>query len=142
MPRRAGVTYTAREASVDEQGRKRVLVVDDDIDVLKAMMRLLEEHATVKVALGAEAALEHMIKAKEDGIIFEAVIVDFTMKGPNGAWLLRNVRDKFPDCERILVSGHSYMDLANFLDPGLVHRFLEKPLDFDELIEAVTSEEN
>jgi DNA-binding NtrC family response regulator len=125
---------------VDEQGRKRVLVIDDDIVVLGAMMRLLEEHVTVEVALGAEAALEHMIKARENGKIFETVIVDFTMKGPNGAWLLRNVRDKFPDCERILVSGHSYMDLANFLDPGLVHRFLEKPLDFDDLIEAVSAE--
>ena len=126
---------------MDEQGRKRVIVVDDDIDVLKAMMRLLEDHASVKVALGAEAALEHMQKAEaEDEIYYDAVIVDFTMKGPNGAWLLRHVRDKYPDCERILVSGHSYMDLANFLDPGLVQRFLEKPLDFDELIEAVAGE--
>lgn len=126
---------------MDEQGRKRVIVVDDDIDVLKAMMRLLEDHASVKVALGAEAALEHMVKSREDGVLFDAVIVDFTMKGPNGAWLLRQVRDKFPDTERILVSGHSYMDLANFLDPGLVQRFLEKPLDFDELIDAVASED-
>lgn len=126
---------------MDEQGRKRVIVVDDDIDVLKAMMRLLEDHASVKVALGAEAALEHMVKSREDGVVFDAVIVDFTMKGPNGAWLLRQVRDKFPDTERILVSGHSYMDLANFLDPGLVQRFLEKPLDFDELIDAVASED-
>jgi DNA-binding NtrC family response regulator len=126
---------------VDEQGRKRVIVVDDDIDVLKAMMRLLEDHASVKVALGAEAALEHMQKAEaEDKIYYDAVIVDFTMKGPNGAWLLRHVREKYPECERILVSGHSYMDLANFLDPGLVQRFLEKPLDFDELIEAVADE--
>lgn len=127
---------------MDEQGRKRVLIVDDDTEVLKAMMRMLEEHVTVKVALGAEAALEQMVKSKDEGILFEAVIVDFTMKGPNGAWLLRNVRDKFPDCERILVSGHSYMDLANFLTPGLLHRFLEKPLDFDKLIGAVTSDEN
>lgn len=126
---------------VDEQGRKRIIVVDDDIDVLKAMMRLLEDHASVKVALGAEAALEHMQKTEaQEKIYYDAVIVDFTMKGPNGAWLLRHVRDKYPDCERILVSGHSYMDLANFLDPGLVERFLEKPLDFDELIEAVVDE--
>ncbi len=81
-----------------------------------------------------------MDKAAEDGIKFDVVIVDFTMRGPNGAWLLRHVRDKYPECERILVSGHSYMDLTNFLDPGLVQRFLEKPLDFDELIDAVSEE--
>ena len=126
---------------MDEEGQKRVIVVDDDIEVLKSMMRLLEDHASVKVALGAEAALEHMDKAAEDGISFDTVIVDFTMRGPNGAWLLRHVRDKYPECERILVSGHSYMDLTNFLDPGLVQKFLEKPLDFDELIDAVSEED-
>ena len=135
------MTYTAARGPVDEEGQKLVMLVDDDIEVLKSMMRLLEDHASVKVALGAEAALEHMDKAAAEGVAFDTVIVDFTMRGPNGAWLLRHVRDKYPDCERILVSGHSYMDLTNFLDPGLVQRFLEKPLDFDELIEAVSGDE-
>ncbi|PRQ02425.1 Hydrogenase transcriptional regulatory protein hupR1 [Enhygromyxa salina] len=125
---------------MDEQGRKRVLVVDDDIEVLSATKRLIEDEATVQVALGAEAALEHMNKLADDGKLYDMVIVDFTMKGPNGAWLLRHVRDKYPDCERVLISGHSYMDLTNFLDPGLVQRFLEKPFEFDELLEVVTGE--
>jgi DNA-binding NtrC family response regulator len=124
---------------VDPQGRKRVLVVDDDLDVLRSMKRLLEDYAAVVVALGAEAALEHMTKVqKEDGTLYDIVIVDFNMVGPNGAWLLRHVRDRYPECERILLSGSSYFDLANFLDPGLVDRFMEKPVDFDELIEVVS----
>ncbi len=103
------------------------------------MKRLLEDYAAVVVALGAEAALEHMTKVqKEDGTLYDIVIVDFNMVGPNGAWLLRHVRDRYPECERILLSGSSYFDLANFLDPGLVDRFMEKPVDFDELIEVVS----
>jgi CheY-like chemotaxis protein len=130
----------APEATVDEQGRKRVLVVDDDIEVLSATKRLIEDEAAVQVALGAEAALKHMEKMSSEGKNYDMVIVDFTMKGPNGAWLLRAVRDKYPDCERVLISGHSYMDLANFLDPGLVQRFLEKPFEFEELLDAVVGE--
>ena len=85
-----------REDAVDEEGRKRVLVVDDDLDVLRAFMRLLEEYASVKVALGAEAALEHMDKVHtEDGILYDVVVVDFNMNGPNGAWLLKRVRENF-----------------------------------------------
>ncbi|MFV8750521.1 response regulator [Nannocystaceae bacterium ST9] len=126
---------------MDKDGRKRVLVCDDDLDVLRSIKRLLEEYAQVMVALGAEAALDHMLKAQAEGTLYDVVIVDFNMVGPNGAWLLRHVRDKFPTCERILVSGSSYFDLANFLDPGLVDRFLEKPVDFDELIEAVSGED-
>jgi DNA-binding NtrC family response regulator len=125
--------------TLDHAGRKRVLVVDDDIDVLKGLMRIIQDYAQVKVALGAEAALEHMTKLEqEEGVIYDLVIVDFNMIGHNGAWLLERVREKYPDCERILVSGSSQFDLSTFLSPGLVDRFLEKPIDFDELIEAVS----
>lgn len=116
-------------------GRKEVLVVDDDPDVLRSFMRLLEEYADVKVALGAEAALK-VLESQH----FDCCVVDFNMNGPNGAWLLRQVRDRYPHVERILLSGSSYSDLANYLDPGLVDRFLEKPLEVEELIEAVQAE--
>ena len=119
-----------------KDGRKEVLVVDDDPDVLRSFMRLLEEYADVKVALGAEAALK-VLEQKA----FDAVVVDFNMTGPNGAWLLRQVRDRYPNIERILLSGSSYSELSHFLDPGLVDRFLEKPLEVEERIEAVTREE-
>ena len=69
---------------------------------------------------------------------FDAIVVDFNMVGPNGAWLLRQVRDRYPHIERILLSGSSYSDLSPYLDPGLVDRFIEKPLEVDELIEAVS----
>ncbi|EDM79120.1 response regulator [Plesiocystis pacifica SIR-1] len=121
---------------------KRVLVVDDDLDILRSFKRLLGDYAEVQIALGAEAAFEHMEKVqKESGALYDVVIVDFNMNGPNGAWLLKKVRDQFPDCERILLSGSSYMDLANYLDPGLVNRFLEKPVDMEDLIEAVSPDE-
>jgi DNA-binding NtrC family response regulator len=121
-----------------EAARKRVLVVDDDIDVLKGLMRVIQEYADVKVALGAEAALEHMTKVeREEGATYDLVIVDFNMVGQNGAWLLERVRVRYPDAERILVSGSSQFDLNTFLSPGLVDRFLEKPVDIEELIELL-----
>ena len=124
---------------MDKDGRKRVLVVDDDIDVLKSLRRLIQDHADVTVALGAEAAIEHMHKVQaEDGTIYDVVLVDFNMTGHNGAWLLEQVRTEYPDCERMLLSGSSQFDLSNFITPGLVDRFLEKPLDFDELIDAIS----
>jgi DNA-binding NtrC family response regulator len=127
---------------MDEQGRKRVLIIDDDFDILKSMMRLLSEFASVKVALGAEAALEHMDEAHAtEGIVYDTVIVDFNMNGHNGAWLLEQVRTKYPDCERILISGSSQLDLSNFLSPGLVDRFLEKPVEVEDLIDAVSVED-
>ncbi len=126
---------------MDEQGRKRVLIIDDDIDVLRSMMRLVQEYASVKVALGAEAALAHMDELHaSDGTLYDTVIVDFNMQGKNGAWLLQQVRAKYPSCERILVSGSSQLDLSPFLDPDLVDRFLEKPVEIEDLIAAVSAD--
>jgi DNA-binding NtrC family response regulator len=123
---------------VGEPRRKRVLVVDDDIDVLKGLMRLIQDYAEVKVALGAEAALEHMnAVAAEAQVHYDVVIVDFNMVGHNGAWLLERVREAYPSCERVLVSGSSLFDLDTFLSPGLVDHFLEKPVEIDELIDLI-----
>lgn len=134
------LAYTGPVAESDrntvKDGRKEVLVIDDDPDVLRSFMRLLQDYAEVKVALGAEAALQ-VLASKP----FDVVVVDFNMAGPNGAWLLRQVRDRYPDTERVLLSGSSYSELAPYLDPGLVDRFLEKPLEVEELIEAVSAEE-
>ena len=117
-----------------KDGRKEVLVVDDDPDVLRSFMRLLEEHAEVKIALGAEAALK-VLESQH----FDTIVCDFRLTaGPHGGWLLRQVREKYPHIERILLSGSSYSDLSHYLEPGLIDRFLEKPLEVDELIEAVT----
>jgi DNA-binding NtrC family response regulator len=111
---------------------RRVLVVDDDPDVLRTVMRMLDRHAEVKVALGAEQAMQVLGGGEVD-----AVVVDFNMRGPNGAWLLRHVRDHYPEVSRILLSGSSYAELSPQLEPGLVDVFIAKPLELAELIASV-----
>ena len=58
--------------------------------------------------------------------------------GPNGAWLLRQVRDRFPKLGRILLSGYTYPELSPHLEPGLVDTFLGKPPEIDELEQLVS----
>jgi DNA-binding NtrC family response regulator len=111
---------------------KRVLVVDDDPDVLRTVMRMLDRYVEVKIALGAEQALQVL-----GGGEIDAVVVDFNMNGPNGAWLLRQVRERHPDVSRILLSGSSYAELSPHLEPGLVDVFIAKPLEFEELLACV-----
>lgn len=128
--------YTAH---VGEPTRKRVLIVDDDVDVIKGLLRVLEDHADVTVAIGAEPALEHMQKLDiHQGTTYDMVIVDFNMVGANGAWLLERVQARYPACERILVSGSPLSAISSHLADGLVDRFFDKPLDIDALVEAVS----
>jgi DNA-binding NtrC family response regulator len=119
--------------------RKRVLIVDDDVGVIKGLLRVLEDHADVTVAIGAEPALDHMQKLDHhQGTTYDVVIVDFNMVGANGAWLLERVQAQYPACERILVSGSPLSAISSHLGDGLVDQFFEKPVDIDQLIRAVS----
>jgi DNA-binding NtrC family response regulator len=111
---------------------KRVLVVDDDPDVLRTIVHMLDQYAEVRLAFGADEALR-VLDADE----IDAVIVDFNMKGPDGAWLLRQVRDRYPEVARILLSGSSYVELCGRLEPGLVDSFIAKPFEAEDIIDCV-----
>ncbi len=114
---------------MEEAKPKRVLLVDDDLDVLRNLRRMLERSGfDAKVALTADQALGFM-----DSEVFDAVVVDFNMQGPNGAWLLREVRKRHPRTARLLLSGSTYTELVGHLEPGLVDAFLGKPLGMEEL---------
>jgi DNA-binding NtrC family response regulator len=126
----AGRGEEAEGGETEAVVRKRVLLVDDDPDVLRALRRGLLAYADVEVALGAEPAMSLLEREK-----FDVAIVDFNMNGPNGAWLLRRIRDRDQSIVRILLSGSAYSELAVHLEPGLVHSFVEKPFVTDELFE-------
>lgn len=113
--------------------RHSVLVVDDDPEVLAALTRALKaEGVLVHAALDAEQALQQLA-----GTDIRHVIVDFQMRGPNGAWLLRQVRDRHEGVRRILLSGIPYPDLVRHLEPGLVDVFLEKPVEIEDIVSAL-----
>jgi ActR/RegA family two-component response regulator len=114
-----------------------VLVVDDDPEVLAALTRALQaEGLTVRAALDAEQALQQLAAGD-----VAHVIVDFQMRGPNGAWLLRQVRERHAGVRRILLSGLPYTELARHLEPGLVDVFLEKPVDIEDIVAALQDDE-
>src|SRR5438105_1867050 len=80
--------------------RLRVLVVDDQEDMRRALRRELAKEFEIVDAASADEA-----KAKlDDGIA--AVVTDFAMgDGDNGDDLLRHVRERLPGVARVLVSG-------------------------------------
>lgn len=111
-----------------------VLLVDDDPMTLAALRRLMlsEGGYRVEVALNAEQALEKL----ETGTI-QTVVADFNLAGPDGGWLLRKVRTVYPGVRRVLLSGSNYTNLSPHLEPGLADVFISKPIEPEELFEAL-----
>lgn len=125
------ITVTRRGAARErEQGR--VLVVDDDLMMLKQIRRQLSGRWTVDTAVGATTAAGMM----GDGS-YDAVITDYNMPGRDGLWLLKWVRAKQPAARRILLSSEAPGIFAGPMVSGLVQRYVAKAPDLCRVEEAL-----
>jgi HD-like signal output (HDOD) protein len=109
---------------------KRVLFVDDEAMVLSGLQRSLRsmrnEWDMAFVTSGAEA-LRLMEQAP-----FDVIVTDMRMPAMNGAQLLQEVKLRFPQCFRIVLSGQADQEsIMSAVDPA--HQYLAKPCDTNEL---------
>lgn len=84
----------------------RLLIVDDEPDVLQALYDMLLDHESLDLdvlkAGSAGEALEILNRERLD-----IVLSDICMPGMDGIELLRHVRENWPDCRMIFLTGHT-----------------------------------
>ena len=101
-----------------------ILLVDDDKLVLKSLIRLLRSS---EYELDCVTSSKAALKQCESGH-YHLIISDQRMPGMLGTELLGEIRKKFPDIRRILLS--AYADFNNVTDAfnnGIIHKFILKP---------------
>lgn len=110
--------------------RNCILVVDDDPNVLRSMVRLFEdEDYTVLTADSAFKAREIIEKEQ-----VHLVISDAMMPGMSGHELLAWVRVAHPQIIRTLFTGRADVKtVMKAVNDGEIYRFFTKPWDPDEL---------
>lgn len=104
--------------------RRRVLVVDDEKGVIAALRRLLrrEDYELVTASTGAEAL--EVLEAEPVSL----VISDYRMPGMTGVELLREIRKRWPNTLRIILSGYSEVDaIITAVNEGEIYKFISKP---------------
>ena len=117
-----------------QQIEPKVLLVDDDTEILDLLRQHLCEHYRVSTATCAQEALATL--AREG--TFAVVISDMHMPGMNGAELLARIRQSAPNTTRLLLTGYSTIqDLEVAVNRGGIFRFLTKPCTRDRLHTAV-----
>jgi putative nucleotidyltransferase with HDIG domain len=109
---------------------KRILFVDDEPMVLSGLQRSLrsmrDEWEMVFVTSGPEA-LQLMEQQP-----FDIIVTDMRMPVMTGAELLEQVKRRFPQCFRIILSGQADQEtILRAVDP--THQYLSKPCDTAEL---------
>ncbi|MCI8452140.1 MAG: response regulator [Eggerthellaceae bacterium] len=108
----------------------RVLVVDDDRDVLENTKNVLDGFGMRGdcSATGNEA-VSLTAQAFADGDGYEAIIVDWIMPGMDGLETIRQIRDKVGDATPIvLVSAYDWTEIEEEASQAGVSAFVSKPL--------------
>lgn len=113
-----------------EDNRPTVLLVDDEPNILAALVRLLR-HEPYQVLTASSAADAFEILARAD---VDVVVSDQSMPGMSGVEFLARVREIYPHATRVVLSGR--MDLATVTEAfnrGHIFSYIAKPWDNREL---------
>ena len=113
---------------------QRVLIVDDEPNVLRGFGRALRRHFELDMATSGEQALSMFANSGP----YAVVISDMRMPGMDGLDLLSKVRDLSPLTVRIMLTGNTDLQTAmNAVNQGQVFRFLTKPCSSEEMAEVL-----
>lgn len=105
---------------------KQVLFVDDEpklLDGLKRSLRSMRDEWNMTFVTSGAEALQALAQAP-----FDVIISDMRMPVMDGAQLLNEVRQRYPQVVRIVLSGHSDKELI-YQSIAATHQFLDKPCD-------------
>lgn len=112
----------------------KVLLVDDDPDILSAYKRNLHKKFQL---FSAQSAAEGLDILKASGPL-AAIVSDFRMPGMDGIQFLTQARSLYPDTIRIMLTGQADMQAAiDAINQGNIFRFLNKPCPSELLIETL-----
>jgi two-component system cell cycle sensor histidine kinase/response regulator CckA len=115
-------------------GSERILLVDDDMAIIKMAKRKLEWLGyQVRGFTNPEAALK--LVQSEPGA-FDLIITDMMMPEMNGSQLAEALLKIRPDLPVILCTGYSTLSKEEALKIGICQCF-EKPYDFSQLAECI-----
>jgi DNA-binding NtrC family response regulator len=106
-----------------------ILVVDDEKTAREGIRAgLLGKDREVLLAGSGEEALDTLRKTKVD-----FMIADIRMPGMDGMELLRKAREKYPDTDVVMLTGHGSVEQAVEAMREGAYDYLMKPVDLDEL---------
>jgi CheY-like chemotaxis protein len=111
----------------------RILVVDDEPDVLEAVRMSLEFYDYEVTSCGSGAEGLKAFKSSK----FDAVVTDYAMPGMNGDELAARIKEICPACPIVMITAHAEMLDRKRLEP--VACVLSKPFLPQALDAALTA---
>lgn len=117
----------------------RILIVDDDESILKALRRLLAltpctaGEQTFKLTIDCFTSPEDALE-KARHTAYALALSDYRMPGMNGVQFLKAMREIQPDASRLILSGYADLNgLIGAINEAGICRFISKPWNDYEL---------
>ncbi len=112
--------------------QKKILVVDNDINILKAFKICFEKQGClVETADDGEKAIEAVKKMNP-----HIVLLDYHMPGKNGMDVLKWIKGSFPETAVIILTAHgSEATAVNFIKEG-ADNYIPKPFNLKKVVET------
>jgi len=115
---------------------EKILLVDDDKNILDGYRRSLSRDFLLETALGGQEAL----KLATDNGPYAVVVSDMRMPGMDGIQLLSKIKALSPDTIRVMLTGNAEIETAtNAINEGNIFRFLNKPCSREAMAKTLTA---
>lgn len=119
-----------------ESGKSKILVVDDDPEIVELFVDVLERDGRFEVRTAATGYDAGMVTNEFQPNL---IILDYMLPDVNGNVVCRTIRKKeeFADTKIIIVSGVVNQDEIDELMQAGANDFVKKPFNIEKLIEKI-----
>jgi DNA-binding NtrC family response regulator len=113
----------------------KIIFVDDENNLLDALKRTLlrnKKDVWDMIFLNSGQQVLEELKIKK----YDIIIADYKMPGMDGLELLLQIKDKYKEMKRIILTGQSEQEIFNKAKE-VAHVYLSKPCNPDDLVSAI-----
>ncbi|MCX8058745.1 MAG: sigma-54 dependent transcriptional regulator [Spirochaetes bacterium] len=110
-----------------------IAIVDDEPDIRNLLYEILNTDGYNCCVAKNYSELEKLISLHKIGIIF----LDIFLKNENGLDILKEIKNKYPEIEVVIITGQATIDNAIKAIKLGAFDFISKPLNYDHIITTV-----
>ena len=116
---------------------KKVLIVDDDQEMLLSLEEGLSKYDETFSILTAEDGLDAVEELKDSTI--SLVVTDLKMPKMNGFSLLSHIMEHYPEIPVIIITGYSTSEMEKLARKGGAIGYIAKPFMIDDLAKRIVT---
>lgn len=111
--------------------RQRILVVDDEDEILEILEEFLEAQGYEVVSTGT--GRQALALARQEDQTFDAALVDWTIPGIEGRDVILQLHEDLPQCILFAITGHNVETIRGSSAGHILAGVLRKPFSLVDL---------